>query len=85
MALSEERRNEIAMLFIKHRIRKSNLPLADLGREVGNMAKAMGIKTDEAMEFIEPIYREVLNEAFEKKDSKTSVGFKPTLDERNKH
>jgi hypothetical protein len=75
MALTKERTGEIAMLFISYRVRTGGLKLDDVKREMGNMAKEIGITTEEAMEFIEPIFRDELDKAF-KKDASGSIGYK---------
>jgi hypothetical protein len=70
MELSEEQKNEIALLIVEYWISKSNLPLGELRRNMGNVAKAMSVDIDKLMEFIQPIYQKALNKAFKKEDSK---------------
>jgi hypothetical protein len=69
MALTKERRNEIAWLVLKHRIRKEgirNLEPNDIRRELGNLAKATGASQEELKEFGKELLTEVLTESLEK-------------------
>ena len=67
MAMSEERRNEIAWLLLVQRLKKSglrHLKPNEFKRDVANGAKEIGISTEEAMEFakmsIMPLVEEML-------------------------
>jgi len=65
--MDEVRKGQIALLLIKHQLRKKGVRLTpNFKREIGNEAKAIGISTEEAMEFVEPIVRELLEETFSK-------------------
>ena len=63
--MSEERRGQIALLFLKAKMRRDGIRIkADMRREVGNEAKEIGVGVDEAMWFLEEMVGELLTEAF---------------------
>jgi hypothetical protein len=65
--MDDIRKGQIALLFLKHHLREKGVRLTpNFRREVGNLAKAIGISLDEAMEFIEAIVRELVEEVFAK-------------------
>ena len=65
--MDEIRKGQIAFLYLKHKIREEGVRLTpNLRRQAGNTAKAIGISTEEAMEFAENIVRELVEEAFVK-------------------
>ena len=65
--LSKERKGEIALLLLKHRLQEGGVRFTpNLKREVGNVAKAVKIQTAEAMEFAEELIRELMEETFAK-------------------
>ena len=62
------RKGQIALRFVKHQLREKGVRLTpNFRREVGNEAKAIGISIEEAMEFVELIVRELVEETFAKK------------------
>jgi len=62
------RQGEIALLYLKNKIRKDGVKISpNMKREIGNTAKAIGISVEEATEFSEIIVRELVEEAFPKK------------------
>ena len=66
--LSKERQGEIALLFLKHKLQRDGVMLSpSIHREIGNVAKALGISVEEAMEFAEMIVREHVEAMFPKK------------------
>lgn len=63
--MTEERKGQIALLFLKRKLRDSGIRLKpDMKREIGNEAKELGITTDEAMEFVEGLVREMVEQVF---------------------
>ncbi|MDP4009233.1 MAG: hypothetical protein Q8P71_02330 [bacterium] len=63
--MNEDRKGQIAFLLVKHQLRKKGVRLTrSFRREVGNEAKAIGIPIEEAMEFVELIVRELVEETF---------------------
>jgi hypothetical protein len=63
--LTDARRGELALLFLKYKLKKEGISLKpDLRREVGNMAKAMDIPFEEAFTFVEEMTRGLLDEVF---------------------
>jgi hypothetical protein len=54
------RTNEIACLFLKHKMRKEGLSALENRKEVVNAAKEIGINSEEALEFADKMFREVL-------------------------
>ena len=67
--LTKERKGEIALLLVKGKMRNAGIRLADVKREVHGPAKELGIPPEEAMEFFEGLIRELVDEAFPKKNS----------------
>lgn len=66
MALTEQRRNEIAWMLTKERTSKEGVKLhGKLRREIGNGAKRLGITTEEAMAFAEELVRGLVSEVFD--------------------
>ena len=67
MALSKERQGEIALMLIKAQLNSKSMPAPrDLKRELGNIAKEIGINLDELIEFAKPLYEEVISQGFGK-------------------
>ena len=65
------RKGQIALLLIKNQLREKGVRLTpSLWIEVGEEAKTIGISIDEAMEFVELIVRELVEEAFSKPDKR---------------
>lgn len=63
--MTEERRKEIALLLIEARIAERGIPgVNELGRDVGNAAKAIGIETHELMAFYQTFVPKVLGKIF---------------------
>ncbi len=62
--MTEARRGEIALRFVRRRMKEKGITFANFKRDVGNEAKALDISTEEAMEFIEIMVKELMNEAF---------------------
>ncbi len=68
--LTEERKGQIALLYVKEMKRKNGIDLKpNMRREIANMAKEIGVPVEEAMEFMEEIAREIFDEAFRKEFS----------------
>jgi len=59
---SEERMGEIALLYVKRKVRRDSVSMdpEKIRREIGNTAKDLGISIGEATHFV----REILSEAF---------------------
>ena len=79
MKLSEERKGQIALLWLKNEMRQNGIRLKpDMKREVGNEAKAIGIDIEEAMALTEEIVRELVEEVF---PPRQSTADKPDTDQ----
>lgn len=64
-SMDPKRRGEIAILFVKETLRKENFRLSrETMRELGNVAKKIGVSTEELKTFFEPLVREMVNEMF---------------------
>ena len=62
MALSKERKGEIALALLKYRLKREGLQLNNLKRELGNAAQATGIPLNELTEFIGEMFAELTEE-----------------------
>lgn len=63
--MTEERKGQIALLLLKDRLRSEGVRLKpDIKRDVGNTAKRIRISADEAMQFVEGLVRELVEETF---------------------
>lgn len=64
--LSKERKGEIALLVLKFQKKKEGIKLCPdtFKRDVGNMAKSIGISKEEALEFAREIVEETVKECF---------------------
>ena len=63
--MDDIRKGQIALAYLKNKLREEGVHITpNLRRQVGNTAKAIGISTEEAMEFTEGIVRELIEEAF---------------------
>ena len=72
--LTEQRKGNIAMLYLKHKLRSTGLRLTpNFKREVGNTAKSLGISYEEALEFAENLVRELVDEMFVDAQSKKKL------------
>lgn len=67
LMLTKERKGEIALLVLKHQKKKEGIRLCPetFKRDVGNMAKSIGISSREAMEFAKEIVEETVRECFD--------------------
>jgi len=66
--LTEERKGEIALKYLKYLMRREGIKLsAETKREVGNMAKQIGISNEEAELFAEDFVREFVDYLFQKR------------------
>ncbi len=63
MALSKERKGEIAVSLLKHLTKTEDLRLNSLKRELGNRAAAIGVPIDELKEFAKLMIAEATEEA----------------------
>lgn len=59
--MNERRQGEIALLLVKHRIIKKGLPGDGFQRDLGNVAKDMGIDVEELRQFYESLLPEMLS------------------------
>lgn len=64
--MNEVRMGQIALLLIKYKLSKDGLGLLtqNFPRELGNIAKHIGISLEELMEFAEKLTREKVDEIF---------------------
>lgn len=69
MALSQQRKGEIALLALKYEKKRAGVRLCPetFKRDVGNMAKNLGIEKEEAMEFAREFVEEIVKECFDEK------------------
>jgi len=74
----ERRRGEIALLMVKHRIFKQGIPGDGFHRDLGNMAKEIGIRPEEMQDFYESILPEVIGKLFRRKKVGITMGDKTT-------
>jgi hypothetical protein len=65
--MTEQRKGEIAIMFVKFRMRNEGLRLKDVRRDLGRVASDLGLDIEEVIDFAEPLIREVVEEAFLKK------------------
>ena len=69
--MDDIRKGQIALAYLKNKLREEGVRLTpNFRRQVGNTAKAIGISTEEAMEFTESIIRELVEEAFAQPDNR---------------
>lgn len=63
--MTDQRRGEIALMYIKARVRDKGLPCHPeaISRAIGNEAKHLGISNSEFAEFARLLYRELVDEA----------------------
>jgi len=64
--MDKERMGEIALVMLKYKIAKEGIALAELKRELGNIAKAINIPLDELKEFSTVFYKELIEEILNK-------------------
>ena len=65
VVLTDERRGEIALALVKHKLRQSGVKISpDYKREVCQWAKDIGIPEDEALVFYEELVRSLVDDAF---------------------
>lgn len=63
--MDEKRKGEIALRYLKWKLREDGVRLTpNPRRQVGNVAKAIGVPMDEVMELAECLVREAVDEAF---------------------
>ncbi|OGN27558.1 MAG: hypothetical protein A3A33_05050 [Candidatus Yanofskybacteria bacterium RIFCSPLOWO2_01_FULL_49_25] len=68
--LTEARKGEIALKLIKYKYRQEGMRIGPhTRREIGSIAKEIGISPEEAMAFVETMVRELVNETFPKRTS----------------
>lgn len=66
--MTPERQGQIALKFLKKKLRDEGVRLTqNTRREIGNVAGAIGISIEEAMEFAEILVRELVEETFSTK------------------
>jgi hypothetical protein len=66
--MDDVRKGQLAILFLKHQLREKGVRLTPyFRRELGNVAKEIGVPLDEATQFVEIIVRELVDEVFAKK------------------
>lgn len=66
--MTEERKKEIALLYVKYKMQKEAIVFnSETKRRIFNTAKEIGITPEEAMEFTELIVRERVENFFSRK------------------
>lgn len=79
--MSEERMGEIALMYVRRKIRNDSLTLdpEKLRREIGNVAKDLSVSYDEVAQFTNNILLEAFNDVLEgigkEKKEKRAPGF----------
>jgi len=64
--MDEKRKSEIALILLKYKIAKESISLAELKRELGNIAKAIDVPLDELKDFFTILHKELLEEILNK-------------------
>ena len=68
--MDKTRMGEIALLYIKFQLKEKGVRLnPNFKREVGKLAKDIGITLEEALEFHEKIVRGIVEEVFAKQEA----------------
>jgi len=63
--MTEERKGQIALLLLKDRLRSEGIRLKpDIKRDIGNQATKIGVPIEEAVQFVEGLVREMVEEVF---------------------
>jgi len=63
--LTEERKGQIALLYLKAKFQDEGIRLKpDMRRQIGNEAAKIGIKAEEAEQFVEELVREMVEKVF---------------------
>ena len=66
--MSKERQGEIALLHLKNKVKKDGIRIGENNlRQIHATAKELGIKPEEAVEFVETLIRELIDQTFGKK------------------
>jgi len=66
--MDKARQGEIALELVRYFIRKQGLKISrEVPREIGNVAKEIGIPASELTGFLRPLVQEAFNECFEGK------------------
>mgnify|MGYP001570258738 CR=1 FL=1 len=69
--MDTKRQGEIALVLLKHLMRKKGLNLSpSMMRDFGNASKETGIPIDELKQFSKSIMQEMLDECFEAEEAK---------------
>lgn len=72
--MDEKRKGEIALMYLKRKLRTEGVRLGqNTAREIGNTAKELGLKPEEAKEFAEIMVREIVEEIFGKPLPSTGI------------
>lgn len=63
--MDPKRQGEVALKLVRHFLRKRPISLSQESmRELGNVAKAIGLSVEELMQFAKPLMQEVMDECF---------------------
>jgi len=63
--LSKVRQGEIALAIVKFHLTKKGVYISpDNSRELGNIAKAIGVSNEELIQFAKPLIQEILDKSF---------------------
>ena len=62
--MDKRRMEEISLVLWRHQAAKGNFRIADVKREIGNLAKETGLPKEELVEFVKIILRDLLEKAF---------------------
>ncbi len=66
--MDKARQGEIALELVRYFIRKQGLKISkEVPREIGNVAKDIGITASELMRFLKPLAQDALDECFDGK------------------
>jgi hypothetical protein len=65
MALSQERKGEIALLYVRNMLYRDGIKLSqETQREIVNKSKQIGVSVEEATEFAEEMVRDLVEKVF---------------------
>ena len=70
--MSEERMGEIALMYVRRKIREEHVPMnaQEILRKAGNSAKELGLPVEEVKEFLSILMFDAFNEVIEALDKK---------------
>ncbi|MGD0976676.1 MAG: hypothetical protein ABR875_00030 [Minisyncoccia bacterium] len=64
MPLTEQRKGEIALCLLKHKIREEKICFGEMRRNIPNIAHIINVPANELKKFEKEIFQNLLDEAF---------------------